>query len=220
MGEAALKVKGVLIDLDGTLVDSREAYFEAARAAFAAVGESFQDAEIALEIPKRLEQYLPLDDLVPGDMQKFLEVYLRTYYRVTPVKTKPMPNVSRALEMLSGKAKLALITMRYVPKNAVIEELKNFGLAKYFQHVTTALDTQNPKPSPEPLIASAQHIRVLPCECAVVGDSIVDIRSGKAAGARTVAVLSGIFSLEELEREKPNLILENLAQLPSFIGVL
>ncbi len=215
-----MKIKGVLMDLDGTVVDSREAYLEAARVAFAAVEQRIWDIEIALEIPKRLEQYLPVDDLVKGDLQKFLEVYLRTYYQVTAVKTKPIPHVSHALEMLLEKAKLALITMRYVPKKVVIDELEKFGLAKYFQHVITALDTQNPKPSPEALIACAQYMSILPCECAIVGDSIVDIRAGKAAGARTVAVLSGIFSLEELKGEKPDLILENLTQLPSFIDLL
>jgi phosphoglycolate phosphatase-like HAD superfamily hydrolase len=51
----------------------------------------------------------------------------------------------------------------------------------------------------------------------VVGDSVVDIRAGKNAGAKTVAVLSGIFSREELEKEKPDLILESVKELPDFI---
>ena len=58
------------------------------------------------------------------------------------------------------------------------------------------------------------------CECVVVGDSVADIKAGKAAGAITVAVLSGIFSREELEREKPDLILENVNKLPDFLESL
>jgi phosphoglycolate phosphatase len=55
------------------------------------------------------------------------------------------------------------------------------------------------------------------CECVVVGDSVADIKAGKNAGAKTVAVLSGIFSREELEREKPDLILESVNKLPDFL---
>jgi phosphoglycolate phosphatase-like HAD superfamily hydrolase len=54
-------------------------------------------------------------------------------------------------------------------------------------------------------------------ECIVVGDSIVDIKAGKNAGIRTIAVLSGIFQRKELEREKPDLIIENISELPLFL---
>jgi len=92
-----------------------------------------------------------------------------------------------------------------------------FGLAKYFQYVITALGTRNPKPSPEALIKCVKYLDVQMCDCVVVGDSVSDIKAGKAAGAKTVAVLSGIFSLEELKREKPDLIVENVNQLLDFI---
>jgi len=79
------------------------------------------------------------------------------------------------------------------------------------------LDTHDSKPSPEALIKCAKQFDIQMCECAVVGDSIVDIKAGKNAGAKTVAVLSGIFSREELENEKPDLILESVNKLPDFL---
>ena len=218
MTKKRLKVKVILLDLDGTIVDSRDAYKEAVKTAFAAFGQNFGVAEVATEIPRRLEQNLPINDLLKGiDTQKFLDLYLNAYYKATATKTKPMPKIDVTLRKLSEKAALALITMRYVPKENVIKELENFGLAKYFQHVITALDTHTPKPSPEALIKCAKKFGVQPCECLVVGDSVADIKAGKNAGAKTVAVLSGIFSREELEREKPDLILENVNQLPDFL---
>jgi phosphoglycolate phosphatase-like HAD superfamily hydrolase len=50
-----------------------------------------------------------------------------------------------------------------------------------------------------------------------VGDSIVDIQAGKAAGAKTIAVLSGLFTHEELETEKPDLVIENFTALPKYL---
>jgi len=218
MGNKKLKAKGVLLDLDGTIVDSKEAYIEAVKTALAAVGKKFVDASIVTEIPKRLEQNLPINNVVKGiDVQKFLETYLKAYYQATTTKTKPLPKISDTLKKLSEKAKLALITMRHVPKEKVVEELERLGLAKYFQCVVTALETHEPKPSPEVLIKCAKQLGIQTCECVVVGDSVADIKAGKKAGAKTVAVLSGIFSHKELEREKPDLILKNVNKLPDFL---
>jgi phosphoglycolate phosphatase len=55
------------------------------------------------------------------------------------------------------------------------------------------------------------------CDCVIVGDSISDIRAGKAAGTKTIAVLSGIFSFQELAEENPDLIIKDVTELPAFI---
>ncbi|MGB9854708.1 MAG: HAD family hydrolase [Candidatus Bathyarchaeales archaeon] len=213
-----LKVKGLIIDLDGTLVDSREAYRAALTEAFTSMGIKNFNTKIALEIPRRLEQNKQIDDLIPeGSTEKFLSNYLKAYYTLTESKSKALPGVSEILEELSKKARLALLTMRYVPREKVMKELEKFGLAKYFCCIVTALDTPFPKPSPEALKKCAQHISVKIDECAVVGDSVTDVKAGKKAGAKTVAVLTGIFSREELENEKPDLILESINELPAFL---
>jgi phosphoglycolate phosphatase len=217
MSVAKLKVKGIFFDLDGTIVDSREAYYEAARTAFRALGKEPPDAKAALEIPRRLERKQPLSDLVNGGAEKFLDLYLRAYYSVTAEKARPFVSVSTALETLSKKAKLALITMRAVPRHMVVAELEHFGIARYFTYVVTALDTSEPKPSPEALVKCVKALDVQLCDCVMVGDSVSDVRAGKAAGALTVGVLSGLFSREELAWECPDLILRDVSVLPDFV---
>jgi phosphoglycolate phosphatase-like HAD superfamily hydrolase len=59
-----LKVKGIFLDLDGTLVDSSPAYVEAANVAFSAFGHGSPELKVALEIPRRLELRQSLDDIV------------------------------------------------------------------------------------------------------------------------------------------------------------
>jgi len=218
MENKKLKARGILLDLDGTIVDSTEAYSEAVKTALSAMGQKMVDTRIVLELPRRLEQNLPINNLLKGiDVQRFLEIYLKAYYKATATKTKPMPKISETLQKLSERAKLGLITMRCVPKEKVLLELKKFGLSRYFQSITTALDTHDPKPSPEALIKCAKQLGIRTCECLVVGDSVADVKAGKTAGAKTVAVSSGIFTREELEREKPDLILESVNQLPDFL---
>lgn len=217
MNAIKLNAKGIFFDLDGTIVDSREAYLEAARTAFYAIGQEPLEATLALEIPRRLEQKQSISDIVKSDTQKFLNIYLKTYYAITPSKTTPIPGIQTTLEMLSKKAKLALITMRRVPRQAITAELQSFGIATYFTHIVTAMDTQQPKPSPEALIKAVQAIDVEICDCLIVGDSISDVRAGKAAGAKTIAVLTGLFSQAELTMENPDLILKDATQLPKYI---
>jgi len=73
-----LKAKGIFFDLDGTIVDSREAYYEAARTAFQAMGQEPPKMKAALEIPRRLEQKQSINDIMKSDTSKFLHIYLKT----------------------------------------------------------------------------------------------------------------------------------------------
>ncbi len=213
------EIKGIMFDLDGTLVDSRDAYLEAASAAFAAMGRNRFRNSLVTEIPKRLEQDKPIQDLLQGiDTERFLSIYLRTYYLTTQEKSRPFPNVAETLDILAKKANLGLITRRNVPRKLVIHELEKFRLEGYFKNVITSLDTVNPKPSPEALLKCSTNLCPKIDECLVVGDSVIDVRAGKNVGAKTVGVLSGIYSKKELVIEKPDLIIRKIDELPEHVA--
>ena len=211
-----LNVKGIMFDLDGTILDTKPAYIEAARVAFKAIGQKMPEKKVALEIPKRMEQRQPIGDIVNCDTKSFLGTYLKTFYSISASKTKPFPRTAETLAIMSSKAKLAVITMRYVPCKAVDSELEQFKLNQYFAHIVTALDTRKPKPSPEALIIAVAAMDVEMCECVIVGDSIVDVEAGRSAGAKTVSVLSGLYSREELSKARPDYLIGSVADLPDL----
>jgi len=217
MSNKKLKAKGILFDLDGTLVDSRPAYLKAAKLTFKKLGIKPLSEKQAIEIPRRLEQKLPLDINVKKGLSSFIKIYLNSYYSISGSETILIPNVLSTLKLLSKKVKLSLVTMRSVPKVSLIQELENFNIAKYFDVFVTALDTKKPKPSPEAVLKCAKSMNLQLDDCIIVGDSINDIHAGKAAGIKTVAVLSGIFSFYELAKEKPDLIIKNINFLPDFL---
>ena len=218
-----LRAKALLIDLDGTLVDSAEAYKEAGSAGFAALGLKVNDEQIAFEVARRLEQNLPIDDLFTrfhvdlGVEEQFLPAYLEAYYSVVHVKSKLIPKAKETLQALSQDFQLAVVTLRYVSREQVIEELRRLRLMKYFRAVVTALDVKKPKPFPDAFLTAAERLGVKIQHCAIVGDSIVDIQAGKSAGAKTIAVLSGLFNREELEKQKPDLIIKDINSLPDWL---
>jgi HAD superfamily hydrolase (TIGR01509 family) len=218
MNNSKLNVKGIMFDLDGTVLDTKPAYLEAAKIAFKIIGQTAPTDVVSLEIPKRMEQKLPLTGIVDGNRKAFVDVYLKTFYKISASKTKPMPKVADALKVLSKKAKLAVITMRFAPGHTILSELRQFKLEHYFDHVVTGLDTVNPKPSPEALQKTVAAFGVHMSECVIVGDSVVDIAAGKAAGAKTVAVLTGLYSQVELAAAKPDFIISDVTELPTLIS--
>ena len=218
MDRTKLVAKGILFDLDGTIFDTVPAYMEAARIAFKITGYQMPENIAMLEIPKRIEQRKSLSDIVKGDTKAFLDVYLKTFYDICTNEPKPFPNIGSTLETLSKNSKLAVITMRFVPSASIIIELKQFGLDKYFAHVVTALDTHKPKPNPEGLIKAVTALDVQMCDCIIVGDSTVDVKAGKAAGAKTVSVLTGLYSREELTKAKPDFIINDVTELLRLIS--
>jgi len=220
-----VQARALLLDLDGTLVDSSEALKEAGRAGFVALGLSgFTDDTVAFEVARRLEQDQAIDDLFSElhrgkeVEERFLPAYLDAYYSAVMFKGRPFPKAKETLQALSARFPLALITLRYVVREQIIDELKHLGLGRYFRVVVTTLDVEKPKPSPEALLVAARKLRVPITKCAIVGDSIVDIQAGRAAGAKTVAVTTGLFTRRELEAQKPDLIIKNIAILPRYVS--
>jgi|LSQX01.2.fsa_nt_gb HAD superfamily hydrolase (TIGR01509 family) len=217
MQSLKFNAKGIFLDLDGTLVDSTAAYLEAAKIAFRAVDKPIPTDEVMLDLPKRIEQGRTIEYITKGTTNEFLPVYFDAYHSIAERETRLFPNTASTLALLSKKAKLALFTMRYVPNEKLKKELELHGIAEYFTHIVTALDTTKPKPSPEGLILCLNALKLDVCHCLIAGDSINDLQAGKAAGLKTVGLLSGLYSKEELMQESPDLVLPNLNALPKYI---
>jgi HAD superfamily hydrolase (TIGR01509 family) len=165
-----------------------------------------------------MEQRQSLTDIIHVNPKLFLDVYLRTFYKISASKTKPLPNTALILKALSQRAKLAIITMRYASGAVVLEELRQFSLEHYFAQVVTARDTPKPKPSPDALLKAVAAMGLELADCIMVGDSVIDVQAGKAAGTKTVAVLSGLYSRAELAAANPDYIINDLTELSQLIN--
>jgi len=213
-------IHAVLLDLDGVVLDSKDAQVASVRAGFEAASLPYPREDLALEVARRFDLGTPDTSLLEvvgiHDLclaQVFREEYLRSWQALSVTKVAPFPRVEETLEHLSSRYELALITLRHQSKATLEALLRGLDLRGFFKVVITSYDVVRPKPSPEPVIKAADLLRVTPIESCVVGDSPLDIRSGKAAGARTVAVLSGLFGRHALECEKPDLVVESLRNL-------
>jgi pyrophosphatase PpaX len=77
-------------------------------------------------------------------------------------------------------------------------------------------DTERPKPSPEPLLLALQKLELKPAQAVIVGDSVKDIKAGRAAGVWTGAALWGSVEVEALIDLKPDYIFRQPHELRSL----
>jgi phosphoglycolate phosphatase-like HAD superfamily hydrolase len=83
----------------------------------------------------------------------------------------------------------------------------------YFEAIVTGLSAPHTKPFPDPIFLAAQKMGVKPSECVMIGDTTVDIRAGRSAGAQTIGVLCGFGEEKELREMGADLIISNTHQL-------
>ena len=126
--------------------------------------------------------------------------------------------VKGVFEMLAGmhsRFPMAIVSARdELTTNLFLDQ---FNIAPLFKSVVTSQSCRYTKPFPDPVIKAAADMGLDPQQCLMIGDTTVDIRAGKAAGAQTVGVLCGFGTERELRRAGADLILESTAQLMEIL---
>jgi beta-phosphoglucomutase len=112
------------------------------------------------------------------------------------------------LDALNGKIKMGLASMNN--RSVISHLLKAKGLEKYFSIVLTAESISRSKPDPEIFLKAAATLDTKPERCVVVEDSLFGVTAAKSANMGCVAVLTGVYSQQELEGAKPDLIVRTL----------
>lgn len=126
-----------------------------------------------------------------------------------------VPGVKEMLDQLKGRYPMSIVSAR--DEATLLMFLDQFELRPYFDVVVTALTARHTKPYPDPIFYAAQKMGVHPENCLMIGDTTVDIRAGKAAGAQTVGVLCGFGEEAELRAFGADEILESTADLAQLL---
>jgi HAD superfamily hydrolase (TIGR01549 family) len=126
-----------------------------------------------------------------------------------------IPGVPSMLVALQAKYPLAIVSAR--GEHSTHQFLEQQNLLPYFDAIATALTTRYTKPFPDSILWAAGKMNVPAQRCLMVGDTPVDIRAGKAAGAQTVGVLCGFGTERELLRAGADVILPTTSQLEEVL---
>ena len=222
-----LSVDEVMFDLDGTMIDSVPIYYQIIDIVFAQLGvpavsrealmEAMDDGEFDWNcvLPEHLKsRKTELTGKARGIIDEIAPAMFHKQIKLIPGTEDLFKEIA-----ITG-IKLGLVTSTPAQMMAVkMIPLSKAGLEKQLRVIVTADDVGNKKPSAEPLVQCSQKLGVPPEKCVYVGDTRVDIRAGKAAGMKTVGVLTGFDDYGALEREKPDAILDSIAQLDEAIDI-
>lgn len=190
-------IKAVLIDLDGTLLDTAPDLAAAVNAMLAELRLQTLPASTVREfigsgIPRLVERSLQAAGLsLPcAHMERGLRRFGAHYRRVNGSSSAPFPGVIEALErMRAGGLRLACVTNKAAAFTAPL--LEKSGLARFFDAVVTADQAGARKPDPAPFLHACRMLKVAPADTAVIGDSANDAEGARAAGCRVFLVSYG-----------------------------
>jgi phosphoglycolate phosphatase len=183
----------VVCDLDGTLVDSRRDLAQATNRLIATYGGlPLAEAAVVRMVGDGAEQLVArafrasgLQTVPPGALPRFLAIYADGLLD----HTTTYPGVPEALEALSGIASLAVLTNK--PRVLSMGILEGLGLASCFAYVLGGDGSHVRKPDPAGLVWLMRACGVGATRTLLVGDSVVDLRTARAAGVRLALVRYG-----------------------------
>ena len=220
-------IRGLLFDLDGTLLDSKERFYESYVQALADFG-------LPTITREQFERHYHLDDLshrLPQGMALREDFWRRFLANLTAANHETqvaIPGVPEALDRLRTEGyAMAVATARLCPEDSIRRELEHLGMLHYFDDVLSnarvaaragweKADTASKRVIIEEAAAS---LGLPPSQTAFIGDWSADIRSAKEAGCgMTIGVLSSGFKPEVLLAEKPDALLGSVAEVPDFLA--
>ncbi|MBL0420101.1 HAD family hydrolase [Ramlibacter sp. AW1] len=126
-----------------------------------------------------------------------------------------MAGVQEMLSLLAAHFPMSTISTGTAPR--VERFLEHYGVRQHFKAVVGAQTTRRMKPHPEPLLYAADAMGVPPDACLMIGDTQVDIATGRSAGAQTVGVLCGFGTEAELRAAGAHMVLPTTSDLLALL---
>lgn len=220
-------LRGVLLDLDGTLLDTVEDIAKALNRALAEMHcASLAMAEVRNMIgggaPTLISSAVARlgGSMSAGGEAKLLERFDFHYgqlHRLKQSRARVYPGVAAGLRELHELGlKLAVVTNKAKPLAA--ELLHQLALSAWIDFVVGGECCPRRKPSAEPLLSACNALGINPCEALMVGDSSNDVLAARAADIPVVCVLYGYNEGRDQRDLTCDAFIESLAELPRILS--
>lgn len=224
-----MPVTAVIFDFDETLADTLPGRADTLRALLSAhVGRDVPLPEVHVLIRRGSYIEAQIEDFLGGDQVAAAALgiaYREEYYRVDREALAAYRGIRELLVALPGSGVAsAIVTSRYRtgPDGkthwGVLRELRQMELTDAFQVVVGYEDSERHKPDPDPFLVALERLQLSPDEVIALGDSPFDMIGARAAGVIAAAALWGAYDRDALLAEKPDIVLEQPADLLQYLG--
>jgi phosphoglycolate phosphatase len=215
----------VIFDLDGTLIDSRLDLVHSVNAALRHIGRPELPEDVIASYvgdgaPILIQRALGGEQVDDATVRRGLEFFLKYYREHKLDHTTVYPGIAQALAAIQSSSngtprKLAVLTNKpVVPSRAIVEAL---GLGQFFSQIYGGNSFITKKPDPEGARKLLEEYGVQPQNAAIVGDSHVDVETGRNAGMATVGVTYG-FAPHTLQDEPPDVVVDHPHELAAVFA--
>ena len=219
--QVQLPPDGLLWDIDGTLIDTTSLIVAALDHTYRTfLGKTLPPDEIRAIIGTPLaEQVLILGDpRVTGADPLAMEAEFIRYYESHRHLERVLPEVVETL--IAGKmARIPTALVTSKNREEIANTLPRLGVEPYVDLIVTADDVINPKPDPEGVLFALTSLKLDPKRTVFIGDTVHDMRAGKAAGVQRCAVMWGAGPRAALLAEEPEWVCDAPSDLAEVLGI-
>jgi len=214
----------VMIDLDGTLIDTVPDLAAAANRMLADLKRPVWDmahyrAWIGNGVPRFVKRALTGEmQAEPEDKlnEQALALFRMHYAAAVSDLSRPYPGAVEALERLKAQGfSLACITNK--AEAFTLPLLRNLDLYKYFQLVLSGDSLPKQKPDPLPLRHACEHFGIDSSHGVLVGDSSNDVHAARAAGMPVICVTYGYNHGHDIRQSLPDAVVDSLTDVPPYL---
>jgi pyrophosphatase PpaX len=207
--------KTVVFDLDGTLADTLELIIESYQHAFRTVLGREEDPEVIRSwIGRTLMD--AFTSYSPEHAQALYDAYLPWNDRNTERLIRAYGGVGDLLADL-GAAGVRLGVATSKRRASAQQAMRVLGLTEHLPVLVAMEDTATHKPDPDPILLAIARLGGTPAEAVYVGDAVVDVLAGQAAGTATVAVTWGAGRPEALAVAGPDAVATDAGELRGIL---
>jgi len=207
------KISLIVYDFDGTLVDTLFDIADSVNLALDDLGlPQLPRQTIRKYVGNGVERLMrqSLENSSFKDISKAVTLFKKHYSENLVKHTDFYPHGKETLEYFKNK-KQAICSNK--PENFVRRILKSLDGLEYFQEIIGGDSLKTKKPNPEGLILILKKLNVSPDKTVLVGDSPVDIETGRRAGVHTCVVNYGLGFPEEIAAADPDCSINCLSEL-------
>ena len=218
------RVRAICFDVDGTLSDTDDQLvgqiaafidrlpFLSGKSAKRFARRLVMDAETPVNTVYGLSDRLGIDDEL-AQLRSYLDRMKAT--GPGPIEHLVVPGIAEMIRTLAAHFPMCAISTG--GEERVADFFDHFDIREPFTSLITAQTTERMKPYPDPVLHAAEQMGVEPEACVMIGDTVVDMLAGKAAGAQAIGVLCGFGTVDELRRDGADLIVD---VTPDVVNIL
>ena len=218
------KPEMVLIDVDGTLVDSVPDLHYCVDEMMKALAMPLRgEARVRTWVGNGVERLVrrALTDSLDGEPEEALfarayPIFLDLYADNTSERSTLYPGVLEGLAYLQQQGyKLGCVTNK--AEQFTIPLLRELGVHDRFGIIVSGDNLPEKKPHPLPLLHAAEFFDVAPEKALMIGDSVSDVKAARAAGFQIICMSYGYNHGNDIRDAKPDAVIDSMAELKGLI---